>query len=124
MRVRKIAVEIEIVGVFYRMLANMMLYISIKSSKAMSTFQGLETLSDACEKKVVLWEIEVKCSIKSFYLFTVSQNVKPVEPRSLTVNSISNFQLPTSAHNIMKCKCFSVAAVFRSFEDYRLCLYL
>ena len=47
--------EIEIVGVFYRMLANMMFYVSIKSSKAMLTFHGLETRLVLCENGCIVW---------------------------------------------------------------------
>lgn len=46
--------EIEIVGVFYRMLANMMFYVSIKSSKAMLTFHGLETRLVLCENGCIV----------------------------------------------------------------------
>lgn len=46
--------ERAIVGVFYRMLANMMFYVSIKSSKAMLTFHGLETLSVVCENGCIV----------------------------------------------------------------------
>lgn len=45
----------ELVGVFYRILANMMFYVSIKSSKAMLTFHGLETLSVLCENGCIVW---------------------------------------------------------------------
>ena len=41
-------------GVFYRMLANMMFYVSIKSSKAMLTFHGLETRPVLCENGCIV----------------------------------------------------------------------
>lgn len=46
----------ELVGVFYRILANMMFYVSIKSSKAKLTFHGLETLSVLCENGCIVWD--------------------------------------------------------------------